>query len=1675
MQNKRALTLVEMLVVITIIAILWTIGFLSYVSYTSSARDATRGADITNINRVLSLHKTSKLRYPKASEAVEVTYSGAKLWEQWTFGRETKAELGKIFGELTDPQYGNQYTYSVTSNKKEYQIAALFESEDGRPNDVSIRSLQALNLPDVIPTTYASGDFDPLELSPQIWLDATDVDGDGATNDNPSNGGTITAWKNKSAAWAANDPIFTWGSIQYATTGLDGSYPGVYIDDDMWVTLNNSAITQWDIFYVVQNRDPFGSNTDNNGRALQSTTGNYLIGYWSNRRHALYINGSPSHYASSPSTTSGRTSYAFIYGFHTDGTNYSFRDVWNLIWSPWATQSIAGREWWFNLAGAFPNERAEFVVSEILIFNTSLSSDDRQKVEWYLAHKWGQDNWLSSSHPYKSDPPESSGPPPTPDTDPAQFTFNDETNVPLSTQRISNQVSITDINTAAPISISGGEYSIDGAAYTSSNGTVNQWQNVQVRVTSSASNDTPVDAVLTVGSISDTYTVRTLIADTTPDSFTFNAVTDLDVNTTRTSNTATISGLNTTVPISISGPSIWPVATYKISDGVAADATWAWTASSSTNYPGSTASEAFDNNTSSTGWGANSSFPVQLSYDLGSWNEAIITRYTLYRDWSQDGWFWYQNESPRDWTFEGSNNGTDWNELDNRVNEFINPDSTKKEYSFTNTIFYRYYRLNITDNNAGGNWVNITEMELIDEWGLWTYTSSAGTVSNWDVVSVRMSSSASAGTTNTATLTVGSYATNYELTTIGPDTTPNTFSFTDEVDADPNTQYIRSFTLSGINTSTTATMTGDGWFIVNGTGGLVSSATVNDWDQIEVRLTSWAFGTTRSTTLEIWAWPSVSATFNVSTSSPPLDSQADAFSFIDRDDVALSTNQISNTITVTGITAPNIPVNITGWSYDINGSNTYVTTAGSVANGDTISVQITSSSTPNDPTNVTLTLWTWADEVSDTFTVTTVDPDTQPAPFSFATVSDANINEVRYSNPITITDINTSTTASISGGGWEFSINGWSYITSWSVNAWDEIIVRLTAAATWWSVATNTTLTVGSPSEQATFTVETWAWDTTPDAFGFNNVSDANLNSVYTSDTISITGINAPASISVVGWLYRIWGTWVFTNTSGVINNDDTVTVQLTSSIVGSDPRTATLTIGWVDGTYTVTTQPFTPPAGPTITIPQSNVYVSWEYNGLIAHAQSWATHYIVATPSIMTYDSSDTDILSIIANQKLVYNGFDNIPSSYSGANLTLSGWFDFNITAPLLYEWTREDLGSYGWLKQIDEGIRSTYNNFPYYKNVAEYLDDYSLNYLESIIGGIIGINPIKPFYCSDILQTKLVYNVAPQATVTASPSGFGSLWVEAITNGIKSTQGAADYEYHSADPNAMIEFEWPEQQQIWYVRIYNRTGCCSDRLTGATIKLYNDAWGLLYSHPLWDTSGDYVIDLDLEWIGQLHFVKRLTIETVWGNLLNIREVELFLGGWLKSGTYKVDKDGLGWQSPYNVYCDMVTDWGGWTRIGEDYIENGEFKNQFHIDQHTFPYGSGASTNVIVAHSTQAPPSALPDAFVLRHSDPSGTRAYPLAFDTIPGEFFAQEIRLSGWVRGTTASMFNNTILYDDGSTATSTPEYEVMETDGQWEYRRVRIPLDGLVDDFTWDVAQGIAGTIYFTGLKMEVYYK
>ncbi|MDP2994665.1 MAG: hypothetical protein Q8N46_06030 [Anaerolineales bacterium] len=99
-----------------------------------------------------------------------------------------------------------------------------------------------------------------------------------------------------------------------------------------------------------------------------------------------------------------------------------------------------------------------------------------------------------------------------PDTTSDAFSFTDLSNQALSTQVESNAITVAGINAAAAISISGGEYQINGGSWTSAAGTVTNGQTVKVRHTTSASNSTATNTTLTIGGVADTFTSVTAAA-----------------------------------------------------------------------------------------------------------------------------------------------------------------------------------------------------------------------------------------------------------------------------------------------------------------------------------------------------------------------------------------------------------------------------------------------------------------------------------------------------------------------------------------------------------------------------------------------------------------------------------------------------------------------------------------------------------------------------------------------------------------------------------------------------------------------------------------------------------------------------------------------------------------------------------------------------------------------------------------------------------------------------------------------------------------------------------------------------------------------------------------------------------------------------------------------------------
>ena len=130
-QKNKAFTLIEMIVVVTLLAILWTLAFFAATAEIKSARNSKRVTDMANIVKWVELYKEKVTIYPQPSNFKQVYYHSLPLWKE---GEVTKTDtFSDVFinnsQTLKDPFYDIAYPYSVTQWGIEFQIGTTLEQE----------------------------------------------------------------------------------------------------------------------------------------------------------------------------------------------------------------------------------------------------------------------------------------------------------------------------------------------------------------------------------------------------------------------------------------------------------------------------------------------------------------------------------------------------------------------------------------------------------------------------------------------------------------------------------------------------------------------------------------------------------------------------------------------------------------------------------------------------------------------------------------------------------------------------------------------------------------------------------------------------------------------------------------------------------------------------------------------------------------------------------------------------------------------------------------------------------------------------------------------------------------------------------------------------------------------------------------------------------------------------------------------------------------------------------------------------------------------------------------------------------------------------------------------------------------------------------------------------------
>ena len=256
--KQSAFTLVELVVVATILAILWAVGFSAYTWYIAGARDANRLVQIASIYDGLNIY-TAKWSLPIPDESIEIQMNGNVVAYQWYAGQNV---LDTIWYKKwwKDPANDSYLSYYLDANRNHAQLLTFLE-EDTNNTALLSWNTYANDYIDRIPSTHGASlgiltdeDNTPvqaIESLVEIWI--LDTAGTSDTYKAHISDTNVLTWDGDVLVWAATNTSCErikeskWGDSDYYTISpaLDGVNYRIYCDFDSGI--NNLLVQDWEL------------------------------------------------------------------------------------------------------------------------------------------------------------------------------------------------------------------------------------------------------------------------------------------------------------------------------------------------------------------------------------------------------------------------------------------------------------------------------------------------------------------------------------------------------------------------------------------------------------------------------------------------------------------------------------------------------------------------------------------------------------------------------------------------------------------------------------------------------------------------------------------------------------------------------------------------------------------------------------------------------------------------------------------------------------------------------------------------------------------------------------------------------------------------------------------------------------------------------------------------------------------------------------------------------------------------------------------------------------------------------------------------------------------------------------------------------------------------------------
>jgi len=193
-KNKNAFTIVELIVVVTIISILWAIWFWAYSSNIADSRDSQRKSDLAQVESALKIYKQKRWYYPIPWDNFNITYSWTTVAYEWRLNENT--HINTLEKLPLDPKIKQAYFYSTTKNKQEFELSATVENGDLSQAILvwNYKTVSKNILPSITLATYPAINSN-VEI--KAWL------GNGDTNRNLF----VYNWQENNLVYSFDDPF----------------------------------------------------------------------------------------------------------------------------------------------------------------------------------------------------------------------------------------------------------------------------------------------------------------------------------------------------------------------------------------------------------------------------------------------------------------------------------------------------------------------------------------------------------------------------------------------------------------------------------------------------------------------------------------------------------------------------------------------------------------------------------------------------------------------------------------------------------------------------------------------------------------------------------------------------------------------------------------------------------------------------------------------------------------------------------------------------------------------------------------------------------------------------------------------------------------------------------------------------------------------------------------------------------------------------------------------------------------------------------------------------------------------------------------------------------------------------------------------------------------------------